>query len=261
MIAVSDARAAEDTTRSYGPCLLGSISGETARGRGAAVAHALATARNTDLLLTESIDSADELPQSHRTSHSQEATTLNTAMNLEPVVSEQSPSVAVLERQSGPSFLSDLRANTAERLADETDVLTVDGRGQTDTIASILVPIAGGRHSQLAVEAARAIAEANDAALDLFHVIEADGEADRERGEQILATAATAIGDFESVDTWLYEAESAADAIIDQSSYYDLTVMGAPTVGPLERFVFGSTSTNVQQEADSPIVVAHAHSP
>ena len=37
--------------------------------------------------------------------------------------------------------------------------------------------------------------------------------------------------------------------------------MGAPTVGPLERFVFGSTATNVQQDADAPIVVAHAHSP
>ncbi|ERH05886.1 MAG: universal stress protein UspA related nucleotide-binding protein [Halonotius sp. J07HN4] len=76
-----------------------------------------------------------------------------------------------------------------------------------------------------------------------------------------MATAATALGEFDNVDTWLYEADSAADAIIEQSTYYDLTVMGAPTVGPLERFVFGSTSTYVQQDADSSVVVAHAHSP
>lgn len=264
MIAVNDGQSSP-TTKGHGPCLVGHISDETAARRGAMVAHALATVRDAELLVTEPAiaesTSDVQLPADHRESYSRSPTAVGGAMDIEPAVDQQDPSALVVEREQGSSLLSGLRGNTPERLADRTDVLTVDDRGDVETLASILVPIAGGRHSQLAVEAARAIAAANDAAIDLFHVVETDGAASRERGEQILATAATALGEFESADTWLYEAESAADAIIEQSEYYDLTVMGAPTVGPLERFVFGSTSTDVQQDADSPVVVAHAHSP
>ena len=264
MIAVNDA-GSTPTTESHGPCLVGHISDETAARRGAMVAHAMATVRDTELLLAESTTAppADDvqLPADHRDAYSQSATAVAGVSDVEPAVDRRNPSALVMERESRPSLLTGLRGTDAERLADRTDVLTVDNRGDVETLASILVPIAGGRHSQLAVETARAIAEANDAAIDLFHVVETEGAASRERGEQILATAATALGEFENVDTWLYEADSPADAIIEQSEYYDLTVMGAPTVGPLERFVFGSTSTDVQQDADSSVVVAHAHSP
>ena len=263
MIAVNDA--VSTPREGHGPCLVGHISDETAARRGAMVGHAMATVRDTELLLAESTTATPageiQLPPDHRDAYSQSATAIAAPNDVEPAVDRRDPSALVVERDPGPSLLSGLRGTAAERLADRTDVLTVDDRGDVETLASILVPIAGGRHSQLAVEAARAIAAANDAAIDLFHVVETDGAASRERGEQILATAATALGEFESADTWLYEAESAADAIIEQSEYYDLTVMGAPTVGPLERFVFGSTSTDVQQDADSPVVVAHAHSP
>ena len=263
MIAVNDGQS-QPAVEGHGPCLVGNISDETAAQRGAMVAHAMATVRDTELLVAEppTAETVGEtqLPSDHRDAYSQSATPVD-ATRIEPTVDRRNPSALVVERKSRPSLLSGIRGNSPERLADRTDVLTVDDRGDVETVASILVPIAGGRHSQLAVEAAQAIAAANDAAVDLFHVVETDGAASRERGEQILATAATAVGEFDNVDTWLYEADSAADAIIEQSTYYDLTVMGAPTVGPLERFVFGSTSTDVQQDADSPVVVAHAHSP
>lgn len=263
MIAVNDAGATP--TEGHGPCLVGHISDETAARRGAMVGHAMATVRDAELLLAESTTATPandaQLPSDHRDAYSQPVTAIAAPTDVEFTVDRRNPSTLVVERETGPSLLSGLRGTAAERLADRTDVLTVDSRGDVETLASILVPIAGGRHSQLAVETARAIAAANDAAVDLFHVIEADDAASRERGEQILATASTALGEFNNVDTWLYEADSAADAILEQLTYYDLTVMGAPTVGPLERFVFGSTSTDVQQEADSPVVVAHAHSP
>ena len=264
MTAVNDAGVTL-TTEGHGPCLVGHIADTTAARRGAMVGHAMATVRDAELLLAESTTATPagdtQLPPDHRDAYSQPATAIAAATDIEPAVNQRNPSALVVERDSKPSLLSGLRGTAAERLADRTDVLTVDDRGDVETLASILVPIAGGRHSQLAVEAARAVAAANDAALDLFHVVETAGTASRERGDQILATAATALGEFENVDTWLYEAASAADAIIEQSEYYDLTVMGAPTVGPLERFVFGSTSTDVQQDADSPVVVAHAHHP
>ncbi|MFB6233447.1 MAG: universal stress protein [Haloarculaceae archaeon] len=250
-----------------GPCLLGPIStDETARVRAAAVANAIATDRDAKLLLSQSMGDEDgaettlTLPNSHRDSHSRGATLLETSNTIQPIVSEQDPSVLVMERASGATFLSDLRASMAERLAADTDVLTVDGRGAAEPIASILVPVAGGRHSKLAVEAATAIAAANDAAIDLFHVVDDGSDAGRQRGQQLLERAAEEL-EYEQSDTWLYEASSPADAITEQSTYYDLTVMGAPTVSPLERFVFGSTATEVQDDADAPIVVAHAQQP
>jgi nucleotide-binding universal stress UspA family protein len=250
-----------------GPCLLGPIStDETARVRAAAVANAIATDRDAELLLTDSVDVEEStgamlpLPSSHRDSHRIGATPLETSNTIQPIVSEQDPSVTVMERASGATFLSDLRASMAERLAADTDVLTVDGRGAAEPIASILVPVAGGRHSKLAVEAATAIAAANNAAIDLFHVVEDGSEAGRQRGQELLDRAAEGL-EYEQSDTWLYEASSPADAITEQSTYYDLTVMGAPTVSPLERFVFGSTATEVQDDADAPIVVAHAQQP
>jgi nucleotide-binding universal stress UspA family protein len=262
MIAVTDGQS-PPTAEGHRPCLLGHIADETAARRGAMVAHAVATVRDTDLLRSGASSTAADiqLPPDHRDAYSRSATAVTETRGIEPTVDRRNPSALVVERETGAGLLSELRGTTPERLADRTDVLTVDGRGNVDTLASILVPVAGGRHSQLAVETARAIAAATDAAIDLFHVVEADGTASRERGEQILATAATALGEFDNVDTWLYEADSVAGAIIEQSTYYDLTVMGAPTVGPLERFVFGSTSTNVQRDAESPVVVAHAHSP
>lgn len=261
MVAASDSNEADNVTMSYGPCLLGSFNDDIARKRGSIVANAIGAARNTELLVADAAsDVAELLPADHRDSHSLAATTTETRA-IEPILQQQEPSVVVVERESRSGLVPPIRGSRAEQLATKTDVLTVDGRGEAESIASILVPVAGGRHSQLAVEAAEAIGAAYDAAVDLFHVIESDTEAKRERGHQILQTAAAGRGDFGGGDTWLYTADSISEAIIEQSAYYDLTVMGAPTVGPLERFVFGSTAEDVQQGADSPLVVAHAHSP
>lgn len=265
MIAVSDGQSPDDATPGSGACVLGPIDDETAHRRGAALAHALAATRGTDLLVGDASASPETaastpLPDSHREAHCSPTTRLSVGDTLQPVVEGHQPSGIVLERD-GSSFLEGLRADPAERLAAEADVLTVDGRGDAEPIASMLVPVAGGHHSQLAAEAAYALAVANDAAVDLFHVIESDTDEVRARGQEILDGVRASLEDADRVDTWLFEAADTAEAIIEQSTYYDLTVMGAPTVGPLERFVFGSLSKRVQQGAESPVIVAHAHQP
>lgn len=261
MIGVSDTRPTVDEYAAAGPCLLGPITDETARRRAAAVAHALATGRDLDLLVSDDRASEDghTLPESHRESHCSSTTDVTTETTLDPVVSRYDPAAVVVKRNTEQHLFDELFSDRAERLSAQTDVLTVDGRGETDRIASILVPIAGGDHSQLAVETGVALARANDAAVDLFHVIEEDSDAARDRGRTLLQSALASVpADTDRVDTWLYEAPNAPEAIIEQSSYYDLTVMGAPTDNPLERFVFGSTSKQVQREAGSPVIVAHA---
>jgi len=266
MIGVSETGSITEEYPRIGPCLLGPISEETTYRRAASVAHALATSRECDLLVSaeaevaDTADNPDSLPESHRDGHCSQTSPVETELSLDPVVSQHKPSALVIERDAKQHLIGELFSDCAERLSSKTDVLTVDGRGTTDRIASILVPIAGGHHSQLAVETAVAVARANDAAVDLFHVIESDDDESHDRGKTVLNSALATISeeDAERVDTWLYEASDATEAITEQSSYYDLTVMGAPTAGPLERFVFGSTTKHVQREADSPVIVAHA---
>lgn len=262
MIGVSDTQSVANNTRKIGPCLLGPISGETAQTRGASVGHALATNRAVDLLVSDGDDSFETalLPESHRAAYCSPTSAVDGAATLDPIVTQYDPAVVVLKRQTEQHLIDELFSDRAERLSRNTNVLTVDGRGDADRIASILVPIAGGDHSQLALETALALAAANDAAVDLFHVIEADTAEARTEGRQLLDAVESTVNpeDRDRIDTWLYETPGAAEAITEQSEYYDLTVMGAPTDSPLKRFVFGSTSKQVQREAASPVIVAHS---
>ena len=260
MIGVSNAQQPSNNHVPGGSCLLGPIDDETARRRAVSIAHALAADRETDLLVSGSSgDDADCLPESHRERHHSSVRPVEPAATLDPIVEQYDPSMVVVKRRTDQRLFEELFSDRAERLSTTADVLTVDGRGETDRIASVLIPIAGGDHSRLAIEAGVAVARANDAAVDLFHVIDGDDPDARDRGEALLEAARGSIpADGVDLDTWLYEAPDAPDAITEQSRYYDLTVMGAPTDGPLERFVFGSTSKQVQREADSPVIVAHA---
>lgn len=178
---------------------------------------------------------------------------------LDLLVDRVDAAVVVTDRERRSGLLDDLRSTTAAKLArnGDADVLTIDHDGQFDTVASILVPITDGPNSPLAVEAAIALAEVSGAAVDLFHVQTPDSDVD---GQRLLANARAAIGESAAIeiDTWLFEAPTAADAIVEQSGYYDVTVIGAPQSGPLMRFVFGSTTTDVTDHAVSPVIVAHA---
>lgn len=53
----------------------------------------------------------------------------------------------------------------------------------------------------------------------------------------------------------MLEADDVANVIIDQSEYYPLTVLGAPTKGRLRQFVFGSTAQDIRAGAQSAVLV------
>lgn len=156
-------------------------------------------------------------------------------------------------------------------------------------ISSILVAVGPGPHSGATVDLARRLADATDAWLELFHVVPSDaaveaveldatdgrdgsdgggndgnGSNDGDTpdrvaaGEALLAAADDRLGDFERADRWLVEARGAADAIVEQSPYYDLVVVGAPTTGTVGRLVFGSTTDTVVDDAEVPVVVVEA---
>ncbi|WP_128906692.1 universal stress protein [Halorubrum amylolyticum] len=157
-----------------------------------------------------------------------------------------------------------------------------DRAARPDRVSSILVAVGPGPHSGATVDVAREIADAADAWLELFHVVPSDaaladdstgadgsdagdegdtqpGAGDRDEyaatGERLLDAARDRLGVFDRVDRWLVEDRSAAGAIVEQSPYYDLVVIGAPTTGTVGRFVFGSTTDTVVDDAEVPVVV------
>ncbi|SFR46283.1 MULTISPECIES: universal stress protein [Halorubrum] len=156
-----------------------------------------------------------------------------------------------------------------------------DRADRPDRVSSVLVAVGPGPHSGATVDVAREVAAATDAWLELFHVVPSDaaladadsaedaagtvaavGDADdtdyAAAGRRLLDAAEDRLGGFDRADRWLVEDRTAAGAIVEQSAYYDLVVVGAPTTGTVGRFVFGSTTDTVVGDAEVPVVVVEA---
>lgn len=150
-----------------------------------------------------------------------------------------------------------LRPGVTDRLALRAtcDVVTVNGRRGYRDVPSILLAVAGGPHSGLATDVAGQIAADCDAWVDVLHVVE-EGSTDRERqaAECHVETAARRIDRPSSTTTWVLEAPDVAAAIIEQSTYYGLTVIGAPTKGRLRQFISGSTNQTIRSDARSVVL-------
>lgn len=167
--------------------------------------------------------------------------------------------VVTLERPASESSGAGIRRGTTDRIVANSPVDTVvaNGCGDLTGLASILVPVSGGPHTELTVRVARALAEHENAWIELFTVVPEDADADqRSEGAEHLAEARRCLGEFEEFDTWLYEADDPAAAIAEQSAYYDAVVIGAPTESRLKRVVFGSTPDSVDERVDIPVITA-----
>ena len=150
-----------------------------------------------------------------------------------------------------------LRRNLAEHLGLRAacDVVTINGRRSDDDVQSILLAVTGGPHSNAAAGVARQIAADHDAWVDVLHVVSPDAtERQRQRATEHVGRAADRIGRPERTSTWVLEAADVAGAIIEQSEYYGLTVLGAPTKGRLRELIIGSTSRTVRHSAHSPVI-------
>jgi nucleotide-binding universal stress UspA family protein len=159
----------------------------------------------------------------------------------------------------GDSMKERLRRSLPERIAlrADCDIVTVNGRYRYKQVPSILLAVAGGPHSGLAADIAQYIATDCDSWIDILHVVDEDAsEHQRQEAESVVEAASQRIGLPELTTTWVLEAEDAADAIVEQSSYYGLTVLGSPSKGRLRRFISGSTSETIRDNAESAVLSA-----
>ncbi|PSP94731.1 hypothetical protein BRC91_04580 [Halobacteriales archaeon QS_4_62_28] len=145
--------------------------------------------------------------------------------------------------------------NVTNRISDEVpcDIVTVE-RTRGNRLASILVPVAGGPHSQLIVTVAGAIARSADAVVDLFHVVTPDARDDQSGA--LFETARKQLPADITVDTWRLERPDVSDAIIEQSDRYDLTILGEPDCGRLRRYLSGSVTDSVSTDASNTVLVS-----
>lgn len=159
----------------------------------------------------------------------------------------------------GGSAAGLLRRGLTGRLAVRTDcdVVTVNGDTGYERVPSVLLAVAGGPHTGLATDVAGRVAAENDAWVDVLHVVPEDPPARRrEEAREYVAAATERIDRPESTSTWILEAGDPARAIVEQSRYYGLTVVGAPTTGRLRRFIAGSTTGSIRKGARSVVLSA-----
>lgn len=163
--------------------------------------------------------------------------------------------LVVVDEESASAPGGSIRENAARRISEGTpcDAVVVSDNREPAAIASVLVPVADGDHAGTAVAVAAAIARATDAWIELLHVVESGDE--RERAERLLDRHAARVEDV-PVERWILEDESVADVIVEQSEYYDLTVIGAPESNRLTRLVFGSVPNAVREKAANTVLTA-----
>lgn len=161
------------------------------------------------------------------------------------------PRAIVFDVTPDATIRSVLRGPIAERVATKTDcpVVAVNKFTPVQTVSSILVPVANGPHSLDAVRTATSLASEAGAYVDLLHVENEDAET-----EPPFERAIEAASGFPRLDTYVVEGSDIVETIVEQTDYYDLTVIGGPESSRLRRFVFGSDTTEIGRNADSSVI-------
>jgi len=129
----------------------------------------------------------------------------------------------------------------------------------TDRIRSILVPMAGGPHAELAAEVAGSLARSLEANVHLVTVVSPGADADEREGaaDRLARTRERLAGT--PVDTRLLEGEDIARALLAEAAGHDLTVLGATREGLLQQLVFGSVPETVAARLKGQVIMAKRH--
>jgi nucleotide-binding universal stress UspA family protein len=179
--------------------------------------------------------------------------TLSVARDVLRAVRANDVDTLVLPGGSGSRRLTGL----VERIAvhADCDVVVVNGEPGYEAVPSILLPVAGGPHSGLAADLARAVAADCEAWIDVLHVVDEDASASRRAAaDELVDDVSRRIDRPETTTTWVLEADDVAATIADQSRCYGLTVVGAPTKPRLGELLFGSTNHSVRTNARSVVL-------
>lgn len=165
----------------------------------------------------------------------------------------------ILAIETGRSQRRRLLVGSAiEKIAARVDCEVFVEKQATDEtpIERIFLAVSAGPHSGLAAKTAHALAADAAASVDVVHFLdEGATEDERKEGQIIITAAERALCGVERVETDRESTENVAETIIIRSNEYDVTVLGSPTSGLLEQFVFGSVPDSVTQRSESAVVM------
>lgn len=133
------------------------------------------------------------------------------------------------------------------------DVLVERIGAEANGVESVLVPTTGSVHARYAATVAGAIARANDARVEVIHVVDPDADADR--APDVLASTAADVEGV-PVETCVLERDDVADAIVDRSADHDVTVLGASRESLLAQLAFGAVPEAVGRRARCTVIMA-----
>lgn len=150
-----------------------------------------------------------------------------------------------------------LLGSTREKLLARADCEVYVVNGEIPAAPErVLLAVADGPHSGLAAQTTGSLARAFDAHVDVLHVVDHDASSDDwTRAENVIRGAATVLEDLDSIDATVVPAADTANAIIERSAGYDLTVIGAPRNALLQQFAFGSIPESVTRESNSSVLI------
>jgi nucleotide-binding universal stress UspA family protein len=139
------------------------------------------------------------------------------------------------------------------------DIAVVKQRG-VERVASILVPVRGGPHAELAMRIARDLARRFGARVVVLHVVpKGIGERAIERQQAALDAFVREHAGSRRAAGIVRESASVRQAIIREASNHDLVVMGAsaqPTnAAPDGRYLFGTLAEAVASKAKPTVIV------
>jgi glucosyl-3-phosphoglycerate synthase len=140
-----------------------------------------------------------------------------------------------------------------------SDIAVVKQRGLED-VRSILVPVRGGPHAELAMRLARDLGKRFGAHVVVLHVVpKGIGERALEREQHALDRFVAEHRGGRKVTGLLREAASVRTAILREANNHQLVVMGASanpsTVAPDGRFLFGMVAETVASRAKPTVMV------
>ncbi|EMA47041.1 amino acid permease [Halococcus saccharolyticus] len=129
------------------------------------------------------------------------------------------------------------------------------GPDATGTVDSVLLPTAGGPHTELAAEIGRAVCRATGARAEVLSVTEGSGVDESEAEERVTATADRLREAGVDVETTVVDGD-VIERIVERSSEHDLTLVGSTRQGALQEFVFGAIPEEVARKAEDTVLVA-----
>jgi amino acid transporter len=130
-------------------------------------------------------------------------------------------------------------------------------------LRSILVPVAGGHNSRLAVRTAISMArqgEDGPAEVTVMHVVRSCcPEPDRIRADKYIQQAINGNA-YQPVRRRVIEGDNVLEAILQTAKSYDLVVIGATDEPLLRNLLVGNLATRVAKEADVTVVMVKRRS-